>query len=313
MPAQRIVSLVPGATETLFELGVGERVQAVSHACDHPPQVADLPTATRTRIDAQGTSREIDQAVQASRDEAEPLFEVLGEVLHHAQPDLVVAQAACEVCGITPVDVEAALARIEPIDRPEIVTLHPHTLADVLADVGRLADAVGVPERGQALHDELQGRIEAVEVFADERDERPGVAALDWLEPPMAAGHWVPDVIEVAGGRSVLLEEASPSTYVEWSRVRAAEPEVLLLIPCGFTAERAIDEAGPLAEREGWGQLPAVQDERVYTMDAGAYASRPGPRLVDGLEQIACLLHGEPARRRWPGQAERVEAAPVSG
>lgn len=306
MSAERIVSLVPGATETLFELGVGDRVRAVSHACDHPPQVDELPEATRVRMDPSGSSREIDEAVRARREADEPMFDVLGEVLHHAQPDLVVAQEACEVCGITPVDVEAALARIEPVERPEILTVHPHTLEDVLEDVERLGQATGAGARGQELAASLAERVEAVEAFAARQASQPRVAALDWLDPPMAAGHWVPGMIEAAGGRSVLLEDEAPSSYVDWSQVLEAQPDALALIPCGFTAERAIEEADALASREGWEGLAAREEGRVFALDAGAYTSRPGPRLVDGLEQLACALHGGEASDRWPEQAARV-------
>jgi iron complex transport system substrate-binding protein len=302
---ERIVSLVPGATETLFELGVGDRVEAVSHACDHPPEVAQLPTASRTRIDPEAASRAIDEEVRSAVDEGEPMFEVLQEVLHHAQPDLVFTQEACDVCGITPVDVEAAFARIEPVDRPEMVTLHPHTLDDVIADVERIGEAAGVAERGAERAGELRERVQTVASFAADAEDEPRVAALDWLDPPMAAGHWVPGMIETAGGDPGLLDDASPSTYVEWDDVEAADPDVLLSIPCGFDARRALAEADAVVEPGD--RLPGLPRERVVALDAGAYTSRPGPRLVDGLEQIACALHGPATRQRWPEQATRVQ------
>lgn len=306
MPAERIVSLVPAATEICFELGLGDEVRAVSHACDHPPEVEEIPAASRVRIDAEGFSREIDEAVRGARDGGEPLYEVLQEVLHHAQPDLVVTQEACEVCGITPLDVEAAMARIEPVERPEMVTMHPHTLGDVGDAAGTIADAAGAPERGRKLAEAMAERIEAVAQLADGAEDEPTVAALDWLDPPMAAGHWVPDMVEAAGGQPALLDEAEPSSYVDWADVVDAAPDILLLIPCGFTAERTVSEADALRHRDGWESLPAVQEDQVYTLDAGAYTSRPGPRLVDGLEQIACILQGTAARERWPEQAARV-------
>lgn len=301
MPVERIVSLVPAATESLFRLGAGDRVEAVSHACDHPPEAADLPSATRTRIDLEGSSREIDEAVRSAVDEDEPMFDVLQEVLHHAQPDLVFTQEACDVCGITPVDVEAALARIEPVDPPEIVSLHPHTLADVVDDVERIGRAAGVPEAGAELAGELRERIAAVEELAKDVDEGPRVAALDWLDPPMAAGHWIPGMVETAGGQPTLVTDASPSTYVDLEAL--AEPETLLAIPCGFDRERSLEEARTfVAEHEELAPAP----ERVFALDADRYTSRPSPRLVDGLEQIACCLLGQPARRAYPGQAKQV-------
>jgi len=304
VPADRIVSLVPAASEILFAIGAGDNVQAVSHACDHPPEAAQRPAASRTRLDAEGSSRAIDDEVREAVDEGEAMFEVLGEVLHHAQPDLVVTQEACDVCGITPVDVRAKLARFEPGEGPELMGLHPHTLADVLDQIRQLGEATGTAEAAQRLVGALEQRIEAVEAFASDR-ERPTVAVLDWIDPPMAAGHWIPGMVEAAGGDPVLLDDASPSTYVEWDDVEAADPDVLLSIPCGFDARRALAEAEAVVEPDD--RLPGLPRERVLALDAGAYTSRPGPRLVDGLEQIACALHGPAARQRWPEQATRVQ------
>lgn len=300
--AERIVSLVPATTETLFRLGAGDRVEAVSHACDTPPEAAELPSATRTRHDLEGSSREIDEAVRSAVDEGEPMFEVLQEVLHHAQPDLVFTQEACDVCGITPVDVEAAFARIEPVDRPEMVSLHPHTLSDVVDDVQRIAEAAGIPEAGAELAAELRERVQAVETLTERVDDPPRVAALDWLDPPMAAGHWVPGMIEAAGGEPTLVTDASPSTYVDQDRLAEADIDRLVAIPCGFDRERALAEAQALVDEHALGLDP----EDILALDADAYTSRPSPRLVDGLEQLACGLLGEPAREAYPEQGARV-------
>jgi iron complex transport system substrate-binding protein len=305
----RVVCLVPAATEILFELDVGDRVRAVSHACNHPPEARELPSATRVRVDGDGSSREIDESVREAADASEPVYEVLQDVLHHAQPDVIVAQEACSVCGITPVDVRAALARFEP-DEPEIVALHPHTLDDVLDDVGTLAEAVGVPERGRELVDELQARIEAV---ADcDSPGRPRVAVMDWVDPPMAAGHWVPDMVSIAGGEPTLVGAKDPSTYVDLDDVREVDPERLVLAPCGFDAKRALAEAREAELLDALSGVDAVERGEVYAVDAGAYVSRPGPRLVDGLEQLACIV--DPGLRdRYPEQVERVVRVEASG
>lgn len=303
--AERIVSLVPAATETLFAVGAGEKVVAVSHACDHPPAADKLPEATRTRVDASEGSREIDRTVRGAREEGTPLYEVLEEVLHHAQPDLVVAQEACQVCGITPVDVEAALSRIEPVERPEVLAVHPHRLDDVLEDVGTLADNAGAPEGGQALVDELRERIDAVEDRAASTSARPRTLVLDWLDPPMVAGHWVPEMVEIAGGEPLLVEPGDPSREVDWARIVEADPEALVAAPCGFDLERARREARALSRRDGWAALSAARQGRVRALDANAYTSRPGPRLVDGLEQLAVAMH-EDLDEAYPDQAERL-------
>lgn len=304
---ERIVSLLPAATEICFEIGLGDKVRAVSHECDTPAQAAELPSATRTRIDTDGSGREIDEAVREAVDAGEPLYEVLEEVLHHAQPDLVVTQEACSVCGVTPVDVEAAMSRIEPVERPEVLSLHPHTLEDVLEDVRRIGRAADATSRASETADELEVRVEAVREFAADPDEVPRVAVLDWLDPPMAAGHWLPGMVETAGGEPVLIDDTSPSRYVEFDEVVDAAPEVLAVAPCGYGVDEAVGEAKRLREQDGFSQLPAVQQGRVFAFDADAYTSRPGPRLVDGLEQLACAILGEPAVEAYPEQAAKIE------
>lgn len=304
---ERIVSLVPAATEICFEVGVGDKVRAVSHACDTPPAAAKLPSATRARVDAEGTGRAIDEAVREASDADEPLYEVLEEVLHHAQPDLVITQDACSVCGVTPVDVEAAMARIEPVHRPEVLSLHPHTLEDVIEDIRRVGRATGATAEGAELADRLEARVDGVRERVQAVEERPRVAVLDWLDPPMAAGHWVPGMVETAGGEPVLVEGTEPSRYVEWTEVVQADPERLVLAPCGFDLDRARKDARQLRRRDGWGALAAVQTGRVVAVDAGAYLARPGPRLLDGLEQLAVAIHGPPLAEAYPEQAQRID------
>lgn len=306
MSADRIVSLVPGATETLFRLGLGPRVEAVSHACDHPEEAKPLPKATRTRVDADQEDHAIDEQVRASREEDQPLFEVLEQVLHHAQPGLVIAQDACSVCGITPVDVEAALARIEPVERPEILALHPHTFEDVLQDLQRIADAAGAPQRGERLVGELRGRVQHVR--RDLPDATPRALVLDWLDPPMAAGHWVPDMLEAAGAKPLLVTNEAPSMYVDLDQIREASPEHLVLAPCGFDAERAQREARDAGLIEALGDTRAVREGNVHALNANAYTSRPGPRLVDGIEQLAHALY--PGADVATDQAEHVLTPP---
>lgn len=303
----RIVSLLPAATEICFALGLGERVEATSHACDHPPAAAKLPSATRTRVDPDGASTEIDAAVREAVEADEPLYEVLEEVLHHAQPDLVITQDACSVCGVTPVDVEAAMARIEPVHRPEVLSLHPHTLEDVIEDVRRVGRATGATTEGAELADRLEARVDGVRERVETVEERPRVAVLDWLDPPMAAGHWVPGMVETAGGQPVLVEGTEPSRYVEWTEVVEADPERLVLAPCGFDLDRARKGARQLRRRDGWGALAAVKSGRVVAVDAGASLARPGPRLVDGLEQLAVAIHGPPLAEAYPEQAQRID------
>lgn len=304
--SQRIVSLLPSATETLFAMGLGDRVVARSHACDQPPEALQLPAAMRTRVETDGTSREIDGQVQAMAQAEEPMYVVDEGVLHHVQPDLIVAQDTCQVCAAGPADVQAALMRIEPADRPEIVTLHAHGLEGVFEDMRTLGDAAGAPGAADGLIEGLRTRVEHVRELAKATDHRPDVLVLDWLDPPMVAGHWVPEMVELAGGRPVLIEPGQPSSYVDWEAIVEASPEVLILAPCGFDIPTARREASALTDREGWAKLPAVRDQRVHLADADRFFSRPGPSLVDALEMLATAIHPDRFASRMVAQADRL-------
>jgi iron complex transport system substrate-binding protein len=294
--AERVVSLVPAATEILFELGLGEQVKAVSHACDFPPKARKLPEATRVRshIDPDATSSETDRQVREAAKEDQGLYEVLGEVLHHAQPDIVVTQEACEVCGITPVDVQARLARFEPVERPEILALHPHALADVFDTVETLAEAVDEPETGRELARDLRRRVDDIRAQASPVGP-PRVAVLDWVDPPMAAGHWVPDMVQAAGGEPALVTGNQPSTYVDADAIVDAAPDRLVLAPCGYGTERAAETARASRLLDALSDTPAVENGHVYAVDGDSHFSRPGPRVVEGVERLAAIVDGTAA------------------
>lgn len=305
--ADRIVSLVPAATEACFALGLGDCLEAVSHACDHPPEAAAFSQATRTRIDPQADSRSIDEAVHKAQQDDQPLHTVLQSVLHHAQPDLIITQEACSVCGTTPTSVKAALARIEPDEPPTLLTLHPHNLQDALDDVQRIADAAGDPRAGEHLHGALHERIQRVQTNVHDQP-RPSAVVLDWLDPPMIAGHWAPDMLQTAGARPLLATHEDPSMYATPAQILDAEPEHLFVAPCGFDAERARHEAKDANLLETLQGTPAVEDGNVHLLDGNAYLSRPGPRLIDGIEQIAATLH--PDHHEAPHQRDHVHTLP---
>lgn len=304
--AQRIVSLVPAATETLYQLDQGHKLQAVSHACNHPPQAATLPHATRTRIDPSADSETIDQAVKDAQRDGQPLHEVHQAVLHHAQPDLIIAQDACNVCGTTPTHVKTALARIEPAEQPTILTLHPHTLQDVLDDIQRIAEAAGAPQAGRRLHEDLTARIQRVQDDLQDRP-RPRALILDWIDPPMIAGHWAPDMLQTANAHPLLVTHDDPSTYATPDQITDAQPEHIFLAPCGFDAQRAREEADATNLLGTLQETPAVEDGNLHLLDGDAYLSRPGPRLVDGIEQLATALH--PNHHDSP-QRDRIHTLP---
>jgi iron complex transport system substrate-binding protein len=289
----RIASLVPSATELLFALDLGDSVVAVTHECDYPPGVERLPHLTRSVIPEDLPAAEVDAAVRERTGRGEALYELDEETLRDVGMDLIVTQAVCEVCAVSFDDVRAVAERLPT--QPRVISLDPSTLGEVLADVPRLADAAGAEAAGERLADEAGERIEAVE-RAVEGAPRPRVAALEWLDPIYIGGHWVPQMIELAGGEDVLGLPGEKSRTAEWAEVEAAAPEVVLSVPCGYYAEQAA------AETVRHGERLAPLSARVVAVDAAAYFSRPGPRLVDGIELLGHLLHPDlvpapPSRR----------------
>jgi iron complex transport system substrate-binding protein len=279
----RIVSLVPSATEMLFALGLGEEVAAVTHECDHPPEVLDLPRVTRDVIGPGLAPAEIDRAVRALTEEGRAIYELDEARLHALQPDLIVTQALCAVCAVSYDDVQALADGMDP--RPEVISLDPHTLGEVLGDVRTLAEATGSRDAGVDLVQDAAGRIDRVQLAV--RHAPPvRVAALEWLDPVYVAGHWTPQLIEYAGGEDVLGMPGEHSEVRTWEQVAAAQPEVVVVMQCGYDAERALEEAYEFGD-----ELAELGARRVVAVDAAAYFSRPGPRLIDGLEVMAHALH----------------------
>jgi iron complex transport system substrate-binding protein len=303
----RIASLVPSATEMLFALGLGDSVVAVTHECDYPLGVEQLPHLTRSVIPEGLPPAEIDAAVRERTGRGEALYELDEDALAELDVDLIVTQAVCAVCAVSFDDVRAVADRLPT--KPEVISLDPSTIGEVLADIPRLAEAAGVPATGEELVESLGERLEAVE-RAVEDVRRPRVAALEWLDPVYIGGHWVPQMIELAGGEDALGLPGEKSRTAEWAEVEAAAPEVVVSMPCGYYAEEAA------AETMRWRRhLDLVGARAVYAVDAAAYFSRPGPRLVDGVELLGHLLHPElvpapPTRRSIELDLERP--APVA-
>jgi iron complex transport system substrate-binding protein len=289
----------------LFALGLGEGVVAVTHECDYPQEAGDLPKLTRSVIPEGLSAAEIDRAVRERTGRGEALYELDEDVLEELDVELVVTQAVCEVCAVSFDDVRAVAARLPT--RPRVISLDPSTLGEVLADVPRLAEAAGDTDSGQRLAEECAQRTDAVKE-AVAGAPRPRVAALEWLDPVYIGGHWVPQMIELAGGEDVLGLPGERSRTADWTEVEAARPEVVVSMPCGYYAERAAQETMEQRERL------AVLGARVVAVDAAAYFSRPGPRLVDGIELLGHLLHpdlvGPPPSRRSI-ELDLTRSAPV--
>src|SRR5919109_817465 len=297
----RIASLVPSATEALFALGFGEHVVAVTHECDHPHEALGLPRLPRSVLPAHLEPGEVDARVREIIGRGEPLYELDEPALSRLAPDLIVTQAVCAVCAVSYDDVRAVAARLE--SRPAVLSLDPEDLAEVLDDLVRLAEACGNRGAGVALRAGLRGRLERLRATV-ETSRRPRVLALEWFDPPYVAGHWVPDMVEVAGGISVAGEPGEDSRVASWEELPAAEPEVVVAMPCGLHMDEAAEHA--LVYRDRIERLGA---QRLIAVDAAGSFSRPGPRLTDGAELLGHLLH--PDRVPEPGNLAWRELSPA--
>ena len=292
----RIASLVPSSTELLFALGLGDRVVAVTHECDWPEEASALPHLTRTVVPAGLSATEIDRTVRETVGAGRPLYELDRERLAELAPELIVTQAVCDVCAVSYDDVVAVAASLP--GRPRVISLDPMTLGEVLDDIGRLGAAADAQAEARLLREQARRRIEAV-TSAVSRAPRPRVAAIEWLDPPFIAGHWVPEMIALAGGEDVLGRPGERSRTAEWDEIATAAPEVVVAMPCGYDAERSAKEARAFGDA-----LATLGAAQVVAVDASAYFSRPGPRLVEGIELLGHILH--PERVSAPARAERV-------
>jgi iron complex transport system substrate-binding protein len=281
----RIVSLVPSATEMLFALGLGGDLVAVTHECDYPPAALELPRVTRNVLPEGLSSAEIDAAVKELTMAGESIYELDVELLHDLAPDLIVTQALCAVCAVSYDDVRRVAESIE--SAPRVISLDPQTVGEVLGDARTLAQATDRKDAAVDLVREASVRIDRVRL-AVKGARRPRVAALEWLDPPFAAGHWTPQLIEYAGGEDILGFPGEHSEERTWEEVQAAQPDVVIVMPCGYDAELAYREAEMHRE-----ELAALGAGEVVAVDAASYFSRPGPRIVDGLELLASILHPE--------------------
>lgn len=285
----RIVSLVPSATEIVAALGLADSLVGVTHSCDYPAVVAGLPRVTSTSIPKDATSLDIDRAVKESVRSGAPLYELDVALLERLAPDLVVTQGVCDVCAVGETQALACLSDLEP--RFRVLSLHPHRFADVLDDVVRVGSAAGVADRARELVERYRRRI--VRVRGDVSGRRPvSAVVLEWIAPPYSCGHWTPDAVQMAGGTELLAEGGDRSRELGWDEILEADPEAIVLACCGQDEARTLADLDGLERRQGFAELRAVRDGRVYVADGGALFSRPGPRLVDALELLAGTLHG---------------------
>ncbi len=306
--AQRIATLLPSATEIVCALGLGDRLVGISHECDFPVEITTLPALTRAKIDPSGRSDEIDAQVRDLVGDGLSVYTVLEDELRKAAPDLIITQDQCEVCAVSLTEVEESTRRILGSDA-EIVSLSPNTIEDILGSFERVAAATGVVDAGRDLVSASRRRLEHISRNAVRARSKPRVACIEWIDPPMVAGNWVPEMVRACGGIYDLAEPGTHSKTVTWQQIADSAPDVVIVMPCGFGLDQTRREIPALREVPLWSSLPGVRNRRVYSVDGNAYLNRPGPRIIDSAELIAGIVQPDLFASLMPaGSWERVES-----
>jgi iron complex transport system substrate-binding protein len=302
----RVCSLLPGATEIAFALGLGKDVVGVTHECDYPAEARQKPVVVRSLIDSNRmTSREIDQSVSEMMRKSQGLYTIDEKRLREAAPDVILTQGLCDVCAIDYEEVASVSRSLAK--KPKIVSLTPNCLTDILDDVARVGEATGQRKKAERVIHHLQQRISTVRENVAKLSVRPRVACLEWFDPIYAAGHWVPEMVALAGGQYGLGRKGEPSAKMDWNKVVEFAPDVIVLMPCGFDVTRTLREAALLKKFDSWHNMPAVKAGKVFAVNGHAFFSRPGPRLVDGLEILAHIIHPEICPMQVPSEhAQKV-------
>lgn len=300
----RIVSLLPSATEIICKLGLQDDLIARSHECDYPVGVERLPIVTKPKLNPHGTSGGIHQQVTEILTSALSVYEVDAAALRELQPTHIVTQVQCEVCAVSMKDVEAAIAAgLE--NKPHIIPLNPMDLDSVFYDIQRTADALHKAECGEEVIREMRDAMAAVAVRSASCGHKPTVACIEWLSPLMTVGNWMPELVKMAGGINLLGEAGKHSPFISWDEFIQSQPEIIVVLPCGFSLDKVISEIHLLTDHEAWNEIPAVKNKKVYLCDGHQYFNRPGPRLLDSLEILAEILHPDVFPPKYMNHAYR--------
>ena len=311
--AKRVVSLIASATEIVCALGARDLLVGRSHECDFPPNVTRLPSLTEPKFPVTGTSYDIDTRVKAILQEGLSVYRVDAEKLKALRPDLIVTQDHCEVCAVSLKDVEAALCAWGG-HRVEILSLKPDALADIWEDIVKVACALGRERQGERLLEQLKARMASIAGQSGAARTRPRGALIEWIDPLMAGGSWIPELVQMAGGEDLFGVVGQPSPGLDWDQIVAADPDVIVVHPCGFDMTRTLQEMPLLERRPGWCELKAVQNGRILVADGNQYFNRPGPRIVESLEILAEIFHPELFPSRYEGKGwTRYAGEPIIG
>ncbi|KAA8482070.1 iron complex transport system substrate-binding protein [Arcticibacter tournemirensis] len=289
MSAKKIISLLPSATEIVCALGLEDQLAGRSHECDYPEFVKQLPVCSYPRFDTDLSSTDIDRTVKELTMSAISLYRIDEEQIRNIQPDVIITQDQCKVCAVNIDDVQQVLKDVTGNDT-EVISLHPSSPDDILKDILQVASRLGVSARAEVLVESLNERIDIIKHKLRFVEDRPSVACIEWLSPLMISGNWMPEIIEVAGGKPVLAQKGGHSSYVEFEALKDVDPDILIIAVCGFTIERTIKEIGVLLEYDGWNDLSAVKNNQVYIADGNRYFNRPGPGIIDTAEMLAEII-----------------------
>ena len=290
MNDKKILSLLPAATEVICALGLSDNLVGISHECDYPEHIRNLPVCTSSKVNSEGGSAAIDTQVKEILSQALSVYDLDIELIRQLQPDVIITQSQCEVCAVSLSDVESDLAGILDKD-VTIISLEPHTLDDILSDIRRIGSELGAAGQADAMVEELEERVNIIRHKLKFFEEKPVVACIEWLSPLMLAGNWTPGLVDVAGGKTALVEEGKHSPFIDFEEVKAMNPDVIVVMPCGYSIAQSLKEINLLLELPGWSELAAVQNNRVYVADGNHYFNRSGPRIVDSIEILAEIIH----------------------
>jgi len=290
MPAQKIVSLLPAATEIVCALGLEANLVGRSHECDYPESVKHLPVCSEANFPDGLSSADIDNKVKEILADALSVYTVKREVIKELAPDVVITQAQCEVCAVSLAEVEQALE--DYLDKAAtIISSQPNSLDEIFADISKVAATLNVKGAGEELTESLTERVDIIRHKLKFMENKPTVACIEWLEPMMVSGNWVPELVTIAGGTPVLAQAGKHSPYINWIDIQLQDPDVIILMPCGFSIARTMSEISLLLEKQGFSELKAVKNNRIYIADGNQYFNRPGPRIVDSVEILAEIIH----------------------
>lgn len=288
---QRVLSLLSSTTEIIYALGCGDRLVGRSHECDYPAEVSELPICTIPKFNVDGTSREVDDEVKSLVQSALSIYYINEKLLKELKPDIIFTQSQCEVCAVSVSDVENALKNITGLSS-RVISVEPNSIEDIFNDILTIAEILNVRKKGKELVELIKAKIDSTEKIVYQKSS-PSVAAIEWIDPLMAAGNWVPQLIRVAGGKNLFGESSKHSPWMKYNDLVEQDPEIIIVMPCGYDIKKSLIEIKTLESKKGWGSLKAVRNRNVYITDGNQFFNRPGPRIIESLEILLEIIHSD--------------------